>query len=200
MKRLLIAVLLLSLSTFLFAQISGQTGDFNKLSTATSNPVTSGTTITERTHGRVLTAWYTYHWSNADVVALDTTATTQTGNIKLCTLPAGCIVKRAILVTDATTVTGVTTLTASVGRTSTAYVDFIVATSVKSSGTKIVVGDAIAEVGASLCISTTGLTDCYLASSSAVYLQFITTTGSEYLHSVLGSSGTVYLEVETLPL
>lgn len=197
MKKILVAIVALAvllLAVPAAAQVSGQTGTFNRLYVG-QTALAPYTTLTCTNMGQVTTRWYKWHWNNGDVTALDTTTTTQTGNIKLGTLPAGCIVKRAIIHVDSAA-SGVTTLTISCGIASSAYVDYILAASAKSVAW---LGDANSEEGASLKISTTGQNDSFVATASDVYLQFITTTGSEYLHSVLTSSGTVYLEIETLP-
>lgn len=130
-----------------------------------------------------------FQWTNANVVALGAATT---GNITVCTLPAKTVVKRAYIVITGQGA-GATTLTVSLGRVSTAYTDYIVASNAKAAA-NTVYGDATAEQGAGITLagdlpSVTGTT--------AVIAQFISTGAN--LSAVTGSTGDIYIETITLP-
>jgi len=116
------------------------------------------------------------------------------GDLKVATLPAKTVVRNAYLVIDSQA-SGTTTLTASLGRTSTAYIDYIVASNAKVAA-NTVYGDATTvERG-------TNLTGWDLPSYTVavdIYLQFVATDASKKLEDVLGCTGTIFLLTETLP-
>ena len=137
--------------------------------------------------GRILKTWSKYTWSNALVAALPST----TGNIKVCTLPARTKVTDVLIRLDGAAA-GITALTVSLGRTSAAYIDYIVASNAKSAANTL--------YGAASGSRGTNLTGYDLPSITAavdVYLQFISAV--EDLSTATGSSGTIWIETATLP-
>lgn len=176
-----------------FAQASAQTGHFTKLFTEPSNVLDAGV-ILNQANCQVGDVWLKYSWGNSDIVALGANTT---ANIKLCTLPPNCIVKRAfIVVTSACAGTGVpSTLTVSMGKTATDYLDYVQAGSAKAAATY---GDAIAEVGTALSEdSAAAWGEDLVTAATPVYLQFVASGAN--LDKVLACEGTVYMEVEILP-
>lgn len=126
--------------------------------------------------------------TNAMVVALGASLT---GDIKICTLPAGTVVTNAYIVIDSPD-TSANALTVSLGRTGAAYVDYIVASDAKGAA-NTVYGDASGERGTNLTMydlpSVTAATD--------VYSHFVKTTTN--LNTVTGLAYHVYLETMILP-
>ena len=130
-----------------------------------------------------------FSWTNAQVAALAGTANT----LDVCTLPARTVVDRAwVIITGAAT--GVTVLTASVGRTGAGYIDYIVASDAKATS-NTVYGDAIAEVGTSLSALVGDFPS--LVGTTSVKIRFDAT--AQNLNLVTGSTGSIYLETHLLP-
>lgn len=146
---------------------------------------------TAAANGYIRTGVYKRAWTNAEVTAFGAVLS---GDLKVATLPAKTIVRNAYLVIDSQA-SGTTTLTVSLGRTSTAYIDYTVASNAMV-GANTVYGDATTvERG-------TNLTGWDLPSYTAavdVYVQFVATDASKKLADVLGCTGQVYLLTETLP-
>lgn len=144
--------------------------------TATNNSVVSAVTVSR------------FDWTNAMVAALGASTT---GDITVCTLPAKTVVLNVYVVID-TPDTSTNALTVAVGRVSTGYIDYTVASDAKAAA-NTVYGDASGERGTNLVgydlPSITGTTD--------VKAHFIKTTTN--LSTVVGSSGHVYIVTETLP-
>jgi len=142
-------------------------------------------------NGVIRTGVYKRAWTNAEVTAFGAVLS---GDLKVATLPAKTVVRNAYLVIDSQA-SGTTTLTASLGRTSTAYIDYIVASNAKVAA-NTVYGDATTvERG-------TNLTGWDLPSYTVavdIYLQFVATDASKKLEDVLGCTGTIFLLTETLP-
>ena len=162
-------------------------------STGTGNIIAS-TAITAvgtaTANGYIRTGVYKRAWTNAEVTAFGAVLS---GDLKAATLPAKTVIRNAYLVIDSQA-SGTTTLTASLGRTSATYVDYIVASDAKVSA-NTVYGDGTAERG-------TNLTGYDLASYTAttdVYVQFVATDVTKKLEDVLGCTGTVFILTETLP-
>lgn len=139
--------------------------------------------------GALLRSVSKYSWTNALVAGLSGT----TGNLTVATLPAKTVVNKATLVITGQAA-GVTALTVSVGRTATAYVDYLVAKSAKAAA-NTVYGQVIGDVGTSLSAILGDLPS--VAGATAVVLQFVSAV--ENLSAVTGSSGDVYLETTTYP-
>jgi len=118
-------------------------------------------------------------WTNAMVTALPTTA----GDIAFGTLPAKTkLIDAAIIITGAAV--GPTTVTVSLGRTATTYIDYIVASDAKATA-NTVYGDVSGERGTNLTMydlpSYTGTT--------VINAHFVSTGAN--LSTVTGSTGTV---------
>ncbi len=131
-----------------------------------------------------------FSWTKAMVNALGSNLT---GDITVCTLPAKTLVKRAII-RITTQGAGTTTMTVSLGRTGTGYIDWIKASDAKAAdGTMY--GLATADIG-------TGMDDLLgdlpsMTAGTAVKLHFVTTV--EHLDDVSASAGDVFLETIVLP-
>jgi hypothetical protein len=164
----------------------GSTGHGNIIA---STAITAVGTATY--NGVIRTGVYKRAWTNAEVTAFGAVLS---GDLKVATLPAKTVVRNAYLVIDSQA-SGTTTLTASLGRTSTAYIDYIVASNAKVAA-NTVYGDATTvERG-------TNLTGWDLPSYTVavdIYLQFVATDASKKLEDVLGCTGTIFLLTETLP-
>jgi len=148
--------------------------------------LTAGT-MTATNQSELRSSIHRYDWTNAMVAALSGT----TANMAVCTLPAKTIVRNAYVVITSAAGT-VTTLTVSLGRTSAAYIDYIVASDAKAAA-NTVYGDASAERGTNL----TGYDMPSFTGTTVVNAQFISTGGN--LSTVTTSTGTVYLECVILP-
>lgn len=150
--------------------------------------LTAGT-LTVGANGYVNDTISKFSWTNAMVAALSGT----TGNLLVCTLPAKTIVKQAwiILTAQAGTLTG---LTVSLGKTATAYIDYLIASSAKAA-VNTIYGDAIGEVGAGLSAILGSIGS--LTTTTDVNLQFI--SAIENLSTVTTCAGDVYLLTTTLP-
>lgn len=156
----------------------------NSISSATA--LTNGD-LTAASANELRTTFYKFTWNNANITGLSGTANT----IKVCTLPAKSLVKRAIInVTGAAA--GVTALTVSLGRTSTAYIDYIVASNAKAAA---IYGDAVAELGSNISSLLGDIPS--LSATTDVYVRF--DAFAENLSAVTGSIGEIILEVTTLP-
>lgn len=143
--------------------------------TATNAAVTSATV-------------HRYDWTNAMVVALGASTT---GDITVCTLPAKVVVRNVYVVID-TADSSANALTIAVGRTSAAFIDYIVASDAKGAANTIY-GDASAERGTNL----TGYDLPSITGTTAVKAHFIKTTTN--LSTVTASTGHIYIETTTLP-
>lgn len=143
--------------------------------TATNSAVTSATV-------------HRYDWTNAMVVALGASTT---GDITICTLPAKVVVRNVYVVID-TPDSSANALTIAVGRTTAAFIDYIVASDAKGSANTIY-GDASAERGTNL----TGYDLPSITGTTAIKAHFIKTTTN--LSTVTASTGHIYIETTTLP-
>lgn len=150
--------------------------------------LTDGPTMTLTMHGHARSGWSSYTWTNAMVAALGATTT---GNITVATMPAKTILKNAYVVLTGAGA-GVTTLTVSVGRTSTDYVDYIVASDAKAAAPAIY-GNASGERGTNL----TGYDWPSYSATTAIVAQFISSGAN--LSAVTGCTGVVYLETSIVP-
>lgn len=126
-----------------------------------------------------------FSWTLADLAIAATT-----GNVAAFSLPPKTVVRNAYIVITTQGTHG-STLTVSLGRTSSAYADLIAASDAKAAASTIY-GDASADRGTLL-----GYDLPSLSASTTVNLQFI--SGSGNLSTVTASAGDVYLEVCTLP-
>ena len=174
---------LLSLAPGVLKVTNGSTGNGNIVA---STAITAVGTAAH--NGVIRTGVYKRAWTNAEVTAFGGVLT---GDLKVATLPAKTIIRNAYVVIDSQAA-GTTTLTAAMGRTGAAYIDYIVASNAKVAA-NTVYGDAVAERG-------TNLTGYDLPSYTAdvdVYVQFVSTV--ENLSAVTSCTGTVYLLTETLP-
>lgn len=133
-------------------------------------------------------ALHRYDWTNAMVVALGATTA---GDITVATLPAKTKVVNAYVVITGQAAS-VTTLTVAVGRTSAAYIDYIVASDAKAA-VSTVYGDSLAERGTNL----TGYDLPSWTGTTAINAHFVSSGGN--LSAVTASTGSVYLETITLP-
>lgn len=159
---------------------------------APDSALTAGT-LTYSSNALVRRVWHKFAWTNAMVVALGAGT-----DLTVCTLPAKTVVTAAYIVI-VTAANQAATLTVSLGRTSAAYVDYVVASNAKSAA-NTVYGDALAEIGANL-YDTTNKTMLYdlpsYTATTAVKLQFLIGAGTNA--DVTSSTGVVYLETATLP-
>lgn len=143
--------------------------------------------LTASNQNEVKTSLYKYAWTNAMVAGLSGTANTLT----VCTIPAKSIVKRA-WVRVLTAAGGVSTLTVSLGRVTTDFIDYIVASNAKA---QAIYGDASTENG-------TGLVDLFgdlpsMTAATDIKLRF--NADAENLSAVTTSTGEVILEITQLP-
>lgn len=151
-----------------------------------NSTLTSGTlTVTSSAFSRQAT--HRFDWTNAMIAALTGTA----DDITVCTLPAKTVVKNAYVVITGSAA-GPATVTVALGRTSAAYIDYIVASDAKAAA-NTVYGDASGERGTNL----TGYDLPSFTGTTAVKVHFISTVAN--LSTITGSTGTVYLETVTLP-
>lgn len=158
-------------------------------SSVTGNTLTAGD-LTVAANGALKHAVAKFQWTNALVAALGAVTT---GNLKVCTLPAKTLVKKVTVVITGQAA-GLTACTVSVGRTGTAYIDYVVAASAKAAANTIY-GDAIAEIGTGLADTAGSFPS--LASTTDVYVQFLSSV--ENLSNITGSSGDIYIEYVVLP-
>lgn len=130
----------------------------------------------------------TYSWTNAMVVACGAVTTC---NISAFSIPAKVgISNMYVVITGAAA--GPATVTASVGRTGAAYIDYIVASDAKAAA-NTVYGDGSAERGTSL----TGYDLPSYTGATTVNIQFI--SGGADLNTVTASAGTIFVEHFLLP-
>lgn len=156
---------------------------------AATGGVTAGT-LARGPISQLSTSLQKFSWTNADVVALGGVTT---GSITVCTLPAKTIVTKAtIILTGAAT--NVTALTVSLGRTSAAFIDYVVASNAKSVA-NTVYGQAFANLGANLSALVGDLPS--VTATTDVKLQFVSSI--ENLSTVLTSAGDIFLETTQLP-
>ncbi len=130
-----------------------------------------------------------FSWTNAMVAALSGTS----GNLLVCTLPAKTVVNKAVVVITGQAA-GTTTLTLSLGRVATGYIDYVVAKSAKAAANTIY-GQVIGDVGTGLSAILGDLPS--LSATTDVNLQFVSSI--ENLSNVTGSAGDVILETTLLP-
>lgn len=161
----------------------GSAGDFQ----AAASLLTVGT-MTATNSSLLREGWHRFDWTNAMVVALGAGLT---GDIAVCTLPAKTVVVNAYAVITGTAA-GPTTLTVAVGRTSAAYIDYIVASDAKVAA-NTVYGDASGERGTNLV----GYDLPSFTGTTVVNAHFIATVTN--LNTTTGSTGSVYLQTATLP-
>ena len=130
-----------------------------------------------------------FSWTNAMVAALSGT----TGNLKVCTLPTKTVVLKTIIVITGQAA-GLTVCTVSLGRTASAYIDYLVASNAKAS-TSTIYGQTFANLGANLSALVGDLPS--LSTTTDVNIQFVSAV--EDLSNITGSSGDVYLITQALP-
>lgn len=154
---------------------------------ATNGVLTNGV-LSRSVSSELRSVFHKFSWVNSDVAGLSGTV----GNLKICTLPAKTLIKsiRVVLTGQAA---GVTALTLAIGRSATAYIDYIIAKSAKAT-VNTVYGNAVADLGTNLSALIGDLPS--LASTTDVNLQFLSSI--ENLSNVTGSSGDIYLETLTL--
>lgn len=128
-------------------------------------------------------------WANTDLVACGAVTTC---NITIGTLPARGKVAFAF-VRSTGAAAGPTTVTVSLGRTSTAFIDYVVASNAKATG---VYGDVSGERGTNMADAFFGDVPS-LSTTTAVVLQFVSTGGN--LSTVTGSTGEVLVRYEVVP-
>lgn len=156
------------------------------------NTVLTNATMTAENQGQARTAWHSYTWSNAQVVALGATTV---GDITVATLPAKTMVRNAyVVITGAAA--GPATVTVSCGDAiaGTPFINYVVASDAKAAA-NTVYGDAVAERGTSIDVEF-----YYVPSYTATTLvtcHFISTGAN--LDTVTGSTGRVILETALIP-
>ena len=129
-----------------------------------------------------------FQWTNADIVALGAVLN---GTMKFTTLPARTLVKR-VWMNIVGQGAGVATLTASFGRTSANYIDYMTAQDAKAAAgtsyylTAVLGGNMPAQGDVPSLSSTTDL-----------YVRWVS-TGSN-LNTVTGSAGEIFLETFVMP-
>lgn len=132
-------------------------------------------------------------WSVANVTGLGAVAD---GTLVAATLPAKTYVRNAYLIIrtpDDTGESGLSTLTASLGRTGAAYEDIIAAASVTDVGANTIYGNVSGERGANL----TGYDFSSFTATTSVVLRFVATGGT--LNAVATNSGTVVIDYMVIP-
>lgn len=134
----------------------------------------------------------TYDWTNATITAGGATTSVDVTPSELL-LPARTAVLDAYIVV-VTQASGPTTLTASVGRTSATFVDYVAAGSIKAAAATTY-GDAEAEQGTNLSAGKTDIPS--LTTTTQLTVQFVSTGAN--LSTVTGSTGRVVLLVYDLP-
>ena len=149
--------------------------------------LTAGT-LTQTAKAYVRSVWHRYDWTNAMVVALGAGLT---GDITVATLQAKTIIENVYVVITGTA-SGTATLTVACGRTSAAYIDYIVASDAKVAANTFY-GGASGERGTNL----TGYDLPSFTGNTAVKLHFISTVDN--LDQCLGSTGSVYIKTSLLP-
>jgi hypothetical protein len=138
--------------------------------------------------GRNGSRWRRYDWANAQVAALGAVGA---GDIAVCTLQAKTVVKNAYVVIN-TPDTSANALTVAAGTVTATYLDLVAAGDAKAAANTIY-GDASGERG-------TNATGYWISSWTAgvvVNAHFIKSTTN--LSTVVGSTGSVYLETEIVP-
>ncbi len=126
---------------------------------------------------------------NADVVALGAATT---GNILVGTLPSrGKVAFAFVRMTGACV--GPTTVTVSLGRTASAYIDYVVASNAKATG---VYGDVSGERGTNMADAFFGDVPS-LAGTTAINLQFVSTGAN--LNTATACAGEVLVRYEVVP-
>lgn len=132
--------------------------------------------------------WLKLEWTNADVTACGAVTSC---NILVGTLPARARSLTAVMRVSGAAV-GPTTVTASVGRTASTYLDYIVASNAKAAATY---GDSLAEQGTALQNIVGDVPS--MVSTTVVNVQFVSTGAN--LSTVTGSAGTVWVRFEVIP-
>ena len=150
-------------------------------------------TLTQHTRAVVRRVWHRYDWTNAMIVAL---GASPTGDITVCTLPAKTRVVSALIVVN-TAATFADTLVASLGRTGANYDDYVLDCDIKAAA-NTVYGDVVAEQGANLYNGTCTLRDLPSWTGTTAIKLHIDGNATN-LSGVTTSTGSVYLETETLP-
>lgn len=145
-------------------------------------------TMTAETVADVRKTTHSYTWTNAMIVALGATTA---GDIKVATLPAKEVVENAYVVII-TPDSSANALTVACGRTSAAYIDYVVASDAKAAA-NTVYGDASGERGTNL----TGYDLPSYTATTDVFCHFIKTTTN--LNTVTASTGRVILETTLVP-
>ncbi len=128
-------------------------------------------------------------WTNADMVACGAVTTC---NIVVGTLPARAKVAFAFVRVTGAAV-GPTTVTVSLGRTSTAFIDYVVASNSKATG---VYGDVSGERGTNMGDAFFGDVPS-LASTTDVTLQIVSTGAN--ISTITASTGEVLVRFEVVP-
>lgn len=165
--------------------IRATTGDPSSVNSALAP---TATTATQSNFGEMRSAISAYSWTNAMVVALGATTA---GDISMFTLKAKQVVKNAyVIITGAAA--GPTTVTVACGRTSSSYIDYIVASDAKAAANTIY-GDASGERGTNL----TGYDLPSYTGTTTVNCHFISTVSN--LSTVTGSTGTLVVELANIP-
>jgi hypothetical protein len=149
--------------------------------------LTAGT-MTATTTSAARTAVHRYDWTNAMVTALGANAT---GDITICTLPAKTVVKNVYIVIK-TAAAGPTTLTVAVGRTTTEYIDYIVASDATAAASTVY-GAVVGDRGTNL----TGYDLPSFTTTTTVKAHFVATVAT--LDGTTTSTGSVYIETMQLP-
>ena len=145
--------------------------------------------ITRNASAQVRSVYHKFSWTNANVAGLTGT----TGNLVVGTLPAKTLVKSALIIITGQAA-GVTALTVSLGRTASAYIDYLVASDAKAVA-NTVYGDTFTDLGANLSELIGDLPS--VTGTTAVNLQFV--SAIEDLSTVTGSTGEIILETVLLP-
>ena len=127
-------------------------------------------------------------WNNTQVNALGGVTT---GSIRVATLPAKTYVRNAY-VTITTTETVPTTLTVSLGRTASNYIDYIVASDAKAAA-NTVYGNVSGERGTNL----TGYDYPSRTATTDVFIQFVAT--GDDLENLLDTAGEVVIDYMVIP-
>lgn len=133
--------------------------------------------------------WYRYSWTNADIVSVGSVLS---GDLLVNTLAPGLVVLRAAMMITGQA-SGPTTLTASLGRVSPNYNDWIVARNLKVAP-PFGYGLAMADLGTRM---SDLLGDVPSLVNPTQFYMHLTTTGGN-LDTVVGSTGYVFLELAEL--
>lgn len=155
--------------------------------TLTGSVVTNGT-MTRSVSAQISSVVHKFSWTNAMIVALGAALT---GDITICTLPSKTVVKRVWVVLSGQAA-GPATLTVAIGRAGAAYIDYIIALTLKAAANTIY-GAVVGDLGTNL----TGYDLPSVTGTTAVKAHFIATVAN--LDGTTGSSGDIYIETIQLP-